>query len=461
LAIDRAFLLPGPGLVVTGTVAAGQVQAGAHLVLTPPGLPVRVRGIRAQDRAVGAATAGDRAALNIVGQGLSRDMVARGQWLVDPGLHAPTDRIDTLVRLLPAAERELRTGTRVHLHIGAAAIMASVAPLAERKLPAGQQGLVQLVTAEPIGALAGDRFVLRDEDARVTIGGGRVIDPWAPARGRSRPERLAFLSADQARAPDAALAALLEAAPDGLPLTPFARRRNRDLTEVRRLAEGMGAHVVGADPVAVSDAAWRRLLGEVLDAAGRVAGASPGRGTITPADLARGLGRRLPAPILGAAVDTLVADAKLERVGPDVRLPGQRASLSTADQALWQRLEPLLAEARPAATPDLAKRLSVDARRVELLVRRMLATGRLVRISDRRVIARARLIDLAQLAEALAAEPFGLQPGAFRDRSGLGRNFAIEVLEYFDRIGFTRRQGEGRRVLKRAADALAPQREAG
>ena len=45
----------------------------------------------------------------------------------------------------------------------------------------------------------------------------------------------------------------------------------------------------------------------------------------------------------------------------------------------------------------------------------------------------------------------------FRSFTGLGRNQAIEVLEHFDRIGFTRRAGNARVVLKTVSEAF-PQR---
>ena len=47
----------------------------------------------------------------------------------------------------------------------------------------------------------------------------------------------------------------------------------------------------------------------------------------------------------------------------------------------------------------------------------------------------------------------GFGAGAFRDASGIGRNVTIELLEYFDRVGLTRRVGNVR-FLRRSADAL-------
>jgi len=63
-----------------------------------------------------------------------------------------------------------------------------------------------------------------------------------------------------------------------------------------------------------------------------------------------------------------------------------------------------------------------------------------------------RLAGIArELAEASSEAQF--TAAAFKDRSGIGRNLTIEVLEYLDRIGATRRVGNAR-IVVRAADAL-------
>ena len=48
-----------------------------------------------------------------------------------------------------------------------------------------------------------------------------------------------------------------------------------------------------------------------------------------------------------------------------------------------------------------------------------------------------------------------VQFAAFRDMLGIGRKRSIQILEYFDRIGFTRRVAEQRHI--RADSALAQQ----
>ncbi len=115
LAVDRCFVLAGAGVVVTGTVHAGEIRVDDHLLLTPSGLEARVRSLHAQNRAADVGRAGERCALNLTGPRLSKDAVRRGDWVVSPELHAPTDRLDvapSAARLGEPAAQALVAGAR-------------------------------------------------------------------------------------------------------------------------------------------------------------------------------------------------------------------------------------------------------------------------------------------------------------------------------------------------------------
>ena len=83
----------------------------------------------------------------------------------------------------------------VHLHIGTEDVVGRAAVLSGRTIAPGETGFVQIDLDQPIAALHGDRVVVRDHAARVTLAGGHVVDPLAPRRGRRLPERLALLAA--------------------------------------------------------------------------------------------------------------------------------------------------------------------------------------------------------------------------------------------------------------------------
>ena len=161
LAVDRNFTLAGVGTVVTGTAFAGEVSVGNRLCLTPSGIEVRVRSLHVHDRPARHVRAGQRCAAALTGDHLDRDRIRRGDWLVDPVLHRPADRLDLCLRLLATERRPLAHWTPVHLHLGAAHVPARVALLSRDALAPGEENLAQLVPDRPIGALRGDRVILR------------------------------------------------------------------------------------------------------------------------------------------------------------------------------------------------------------------------------------------------------------------------------------------------------------
>ena len=177
MAIDRSFTVAGHGTVVTGTVASGQVAVGDELEWHPSGRIVRVRGLHQHDRP-SSGSAGARAA-HQPGRRSSRRNPSRprtrGTRLspIDPD---PRDRSrsDPMGPSVPCDHRG-----RYKLHLGTAEVSAVLSLLENNQAAPGIPQLGQLFVAEPIVAVFGQPFVLRDESPPATLGGGRVIQPWS------------------------------------------------------------------------------------------------------------------------------------------------------------------------------------------------------------------------------------------------------------------------------------------
>src|SRR5438105_3523837 len=152
LAVDRSFVLAGAGTVVTGTVLSGSVAVGDRVAVSPSGLTARVRSIHAQNQPAKQGRAGDRCALNLVGEGVSKDAILRGDMVVDPDLHASADRIDASLRLLAAEPKPVTQWMPVRLHHAAAEVGARVVLLGDAPIPPGGEARVQLVLEKPIAA---------------------------------------------------------------------------------------------------------------------------------------------------------------------------------------------------------------------------------------------------------------------------------------------------------------------
>jgi selenocysteine-specific elongation factor len=453
MAVDRAFTLAGSGLVVTGTVAAGTIAAGDRLIVSPRGIPVRVRGLHAHNRAIEAASAGERCAVNIAGAFPDGGQPRRGDWLVAPERHLPVHRLDLAVRGSRHGAAGLADGVLVHAHLGTEDAVARAAVLSGKTIAPGETGFVQLDLDQPIAALHGDRVVLRDHAARTTLAGGRVIDPQPPRRSRRSPARLALLAAMAPADPGRALRQMLEVA-GFVDLAQWALVRNLQPSSVAAVIGEAGNSFLRVGPERAAIAVTPRRLAELADSlAAALAGwhqAQPDMlGPTRPALLAR-LRGAAPAAALDAALAELAAAGRAVCEAGMWRLSEHCPRLASADEKLWGRLSPLLAagELRPPRVRELANALALEPQGVERVLRRAERLGRVFKVADNRFFLPETLARLAAIARDLAAAaPDGAFTAAmFNDRAGVGRNLTIQILEYLDKIGVTRRTGD-RRIL--------------
>ena len=443
LAVDRSFTLKGAGTIVTGTVFAGRVEVGDELAVTPSGKRVRVRSLHVMNRPAQTGQDGQRCALNLHGAG--KDEIARGDWIVAPHLHAPTARFDVRLHLSPQAPAALAHWAPVHLHLGAAHVMARVALLEGEHLAPGESALAQLVADRPLGALHGDHFIVRDADARHTLGGGVVLDPDAPARKRKTPLRLAELAALDI--PDTAqrLRALLGLR--GLDLVRLAMHWNHDGLD--SVLPPDSTRVLGCHETwAFSAAHWARLQDTLRT--GLVAFHERFPDELGP-DAARA--RRmflptLPAAAFAALTDGLLAAGTLQRSGPWLHLPTHSIALTREEEALYQRIRPWLAEAAydPPWVRDLARMSGKDEASMRRLLQKLARQGKLYQVVRDLFYLPESVAQLATMVQELEHVSGETRAAEFRDRSGLSRKRAVQVLEFFDRVGYTRRVREAHRL---------------
>jgi selenocysteine-specific elongation factor len=458
LAIDRSFTLAGVGTVITGTVFAGQISVGDHLLLSPSNIEARVRGIHAQNSATQRGRAGQRCAINIAGASIDKDRIQRGDWLIHPAIHAPTDRFDARLRLLPTETRPLRHWTPVHLHLGAAHVSARIALLDGESLAPGAKALAQVVADRPIGALHGDRFILRDQSAQRTIGGGVLLDPWPPARGRRRPERLANLRALDEPTAAAALTALIAGEPGWVDLPRFAQMWNLTDEEAASTWAAAGLKVAtGPDrPFGFSAQRCSSLCGAVVETLGAHHRKSQDSAGLEAERLRLAAPTRLPPPVFSAILSELLQEKAVEADGPWLRLPGHSLRLTAADEKLWSRIQPRMRHNRfqPPRVRDYADALAAREDDVRQLLRRLAKMGQVAQVAPDHFFLRTTLVEMIAIADRIASgtSDKAVTAAAFRDQIGSGRKVAIQILEFFDRAGVTVRNGDLRTLQRSKMD---------
>jgi selenocysteine-specific elongation factor len=458
-AIDRVFSVAGSGTVVTGTVFSGSVATGERMTLSPAGIEVRVRGIQKDGKAADRAAAGERCALNLAGVEVAD--ASRGDWVLAAALHAPAQRIDVRLRLLESETHALRHWTPVHLHHGARDVTARIAIRRGAEIRPGASAPAQLLLDQPLAALNGDRFIVRDQSALRTMGGGIIIDPDAPVRRRDPETRAAQLVALENPDPGAALVALLACSPGGVDLSWFARIRNLDEQTLAELVRGNDLVVIGKEPrTGLPRVAAEAIQAGVRQALERFHAGSPQAAGIETAALHRQCAPQLRAEIFGFLL-RLLADAKqIELSGSIARLPRHVATDNPEDERLWQRIRPTLEAAgfNSLTIAELAAAAKVKEPLVKDFLHRKAKTREVIAVTPDRFYLRGTLARFAAIADAVfRVAPDGKFSAAqVRDRTDIGRTRAIQILECFDRLGITQRIGDLRTIRKDYQPILGP-----
>jgi selenocysteine-specific elongation factor len=207
----------------------------------------------------------------------------------------------------------------------------------------------------------------------------------------------------------------------------------------------------------VAPAAWQAARDGVLAALDEWHRRHPDAVGPTAAELRQARPAAIGRRSFAAALDALLGEGAVARDGQQLRRPDRRPALAGPELATWQRVEPLIT-GRPPPVREVAQAVGLEPAALERLLNRAARVGLATRVAPNRFFPRAAIVRLAATAEALAAEaPTGTFDAArFRDRSALGRNLTIEVLEFFDKAGFTRRVGDARRIVKPAAEIFGP-----
>jgi len=461
LPIDRAFSMKGFGAVVTGTTISGSVARDDTVELFPAGRRLRVRGVQSAGKVVERTVAGQRTALNLAG--IDYAELQRGMVLASPGKFRTTRRIGARVQLLPSAKK-LKQHAQVHFHQGTAETVAVVTLLDRAEQLPGGPALAQLRLREPMLLLPGDRFILRQFSPLTTIGGGVVLDAFAPSRGpketavhgaHSRPTVVTFLETLELGQPDEVLVALAEHTPQGLDLTEIVARTGWLESEARQTAETLAAagkiRVVNDNPlVIVAAGGFSALLGKIGAEIQSFHAANSLAAGIPREELRARAAIRTRPEVFHAALEQLAAEGAIEAAGDIVKRKGAVVTLQPEEARAREQIEATFARAGLAAPSwkEVVANLPVERRRAERLLQQLLHEGMLIRVSRELVFHRQALSDLlARLQAYKQGNGERISVSGFKELAGVSRKYAIPLLEYLDRERTTRREGDERVIL--------------
>lgn len=453
LPLDRAFTIKGRGTVVTGTAMGATVAVGQKLRVLPGGDEVKVRAIQVHGENVERAGLCQRVGLNL--SGAEKLELRRGVVLADERLDFATSRLDAIVEIRPVAKRPLKNNQRLRFFIATSETLGRAIVLE----PAGAiapktRGLVQIVLDDPVVALSGDRFIIRDETNVRTIGGGVVLNPLG-RRARKPLEdyraNLATLASGSAPEAIEALLSLLETV--AAPVARIARMLNLPAAEVEQIARS--AQLIrlsmGDEEGFTTRAKWEELKKFALATLAGHHKSEPLSPGVEMEALRSRLPYRVSARSFRGLLDRLERETDIVREESIVRLKNHRVTLAGDEGRLAREAEAVLRQARfqPPEIKQLAGGLGLslsDLGRVRAVLSALEREGRVVKIATDLYFERSAVDAAREFLTAHLAKTPDITAAAYRDLLGTSRKFAIALLDHFDRAGVTMRVGDVRRL---------------
>lgn len=448
LHVERAFQLKGLGTIVSGIPRSGTLKIGDEVEMLPEGTKHRVRGIQVYGNTVDEGRAGECVALRL--SDISRDAAERGKVIALPGYFKSQRFMNVRMLYLPQNVKSLEPRTAIMFHVGTSETPGHLLLPSLEKLAPGTETYAQIQLDRPVVAAPGDFYLVRRRSPATTLGGGTVIDcsdiKLRRGRGTWPEDRKAAedASGDDAKA---MLLALEKAGDDPCHIDNWAKLASMTLESSKPAAATLvseGFVVLLSGERYVTEEVFVTCRESLIKRMNALHDEHP---------LYRGFEKKticlsFPASriLLDRVFEALLGDDTLMAEGPRFFLKNCGAVLDKKQQSIANNIAAIYEGAKyETPRPDsLPARLHLTQREIDEIMMNLRHCGLLVQLEDSVVIHGKWVKESGELLETHLKKAVRIDAEGFKDLIKTSRKFAIPLLEYWDVMGLTRREGNDR-----------------
>ena len=461
MAIDRAFTIEGHGTVVTGSVSSGTLNVGDQLEIQPGDIEVRVRGIQNHDHTAESVSRGQRAAINLAG--IKQGEVERGHELADSGHLISSTLLTVELNILSHIKKPFKDRTRIRFHVGTAELFGNVRLLDKDQIEPGQTGLAQVYLSEPAVTVWNQPFVARRQSPVETIGGGRILQPNATRIRRPDETDLAMIGDLKSEDPVMRSAASVYLA-DNINWKSSDLQRAAGIVEVDSVVEQLRSdqtiqtiQVSTSRSITVHKQRFQQLGLRVMKTLERLHRDHPLRFTHARTIFNAEFAYMNQPELLDAVIGDLKKQKKVNANVNTIGLVGYGPKLSKGQRQLLDSLVNQLKEAalKAPTVSDLVKSASKNKESVVELLEMAVENGDLAKLNSDYFL---HCDVIKEVKSKLTQAPnvgAGLTMSEIRTLLDTSRKYAVPLCEYLDRVGFTERDGDVRRLTSRLTSTEA------
>jgi selenocysteine-specific elongation factor len=451
LPVDRVFTMKGFGTIVTGTILSGRVKEGDRLSLEPQNIEVRVKGLQSHGQSKNELSAGDRAAINL--HGVTVEQIERGNVLVSTGYLQPTYIFTAGFYLLNSAKK-LETRTRVRVHAGTNETLGRIILLDRDVLEPGQNCYAELRLEEQMNISPEERFVVRSYSPQFTIGGGRILTINDKKTKRFDKDFIAVLEelekGDRDRLVEEtvfmsllkplSIAEISKKVAWSEPQTALAIEQLQTEKKIVRIGKEVKKEYY-------HKANYETLQRKVSDILEKFHSEFPHKDGMSKEELKTKLSKFIDAELFDAVLG-IMSQNRIDIANNLICLKKFSAKIDPKMQSQIDSLLELYAEDgfSPKTVKEASEALALPFKETRQYAGMLASKGKLVKIDEEFYIASEVMEKGKELIKNEIQKAGPVKIGRISELFGSSRKYVVPVIEYLDKTGFTKRNGDVREM---------------
>ena len=448
LPIDRVFSIKGFGTVVTGTMLDGTFSVGQQIEVLPGKQESRIRGIQSHKKKLQTAQPGSRTAINLTGMDVNE--IKRGDVLAQPGKYIPAQRIDVHFKMIGDASGQIKHNDSVKIFTGTSQSIARVRVIQKQQIQPGESGWLQLDLNEKLVVGLGDHYILRRPSPAETIGGGIILDP-APQKRHKRFSQSVldhFQMMESGSLEEKLLALISEAQPISVSelLNKSGLLRKELIAELSKLSGSdlilldSTTEEIGENSFIYIKKDWEELSRSILKIIDNFHRQYPMRVGIDKNDLKNMLS--LKTDDLNKMMNSMLIRNQIKQLTGLISLPDHEVEFSLDIKREISKIMDRF-QSSPFSPPSLSEITEIHD---PDLISAMISQGMIIATSEDIAFRKEDFKLMGKKLKEFIDEKGGISLSQFRDLFQTSRKFALSYLEFLDRSGVTKFDGDKRTI---------------
>ncbi len=453
LPVDRVFSIQGFGTIVTGTLLSGKFHVGEEIQVFPGNRIGRIRSMQVHDEDTDIAYAGQRVAINIAG--LKKDQINRGDVVAPINSMKETLLLDVKVKLIEGIDRSIENRTRLRLYIGAKEVLCRIILLDRDVLNPGEEAYAQLRLEEEIVAKRGDRFILRFYSPMFTIGGGQVLEPNATKRKRFDKEVLEELRIkEEGESVDIIEKIILDKSPIFPTLKEIsiftAMLEDKVRKEVEKLVQEnkIIQFNLTKDLHLIHIQYFNQLKNNIIEELKEFHEKQPLKMGMSKEEIRSKFLKNAKPKVGDRFIDLLIEKGYIEQHKENICIKGFKIKYSPSQLRIKEEIieNYVMNEFLPPKRDELYEKIQGEKEEIDQVLNSLINRDEIIRLDDEILIYKSTYAEALEILKQYIEKNGSITVAEYRDELKTNRKVALSLLEHFDQLKITKRDGD-RRVL--------------